>query len=145
MGSVIVRFVATLVGSLAAFYLAAHGLYAFDSINAETLASVDAMFALLFRPVTSIDAGLLKTTLAICGALVAQGLLLAALFRRWDGRPKATAIRIERVEREIPERLMETELAEEEEAHAAVAGGPSARAIEAALLLAARRGPGNGR
>jgi hypothetical protein len=153
MVSVALRFLSALLGSLAAFFIAAHALHAGGYISAHTLDRVDEFFRLLIAPLTSLEPGTGKTLLILAMALLAQGLLIALLFHHWD-RPQNAAIHVERPAVEIPDRLRSAhEFRETDDLHdehpcqtpaipmrlvSEHDDGPSARAIEAAKRLAAR-------
>jgi apolipoprotein N-acyltransferase len=145
MVSVTLRFLATLFGSLAAFFIASHLAHAGGYISAYTLSRVDEFYILLIRPLTKLEDTTQKTMTILAAALVAQGLAIYLLFRRWDRPPVKKEIAVERVEREIPDRLRgdhEQELRDDRDIDFETpmeTTGPSARAIEAARRLATTR------
>src|SRR5687768_12292970 len=105
MVSVTLRFLATLLGTLAAFFIASHLAHAGGYISNYTLGRVNEFYLLLIRPLTQFEATTQKTLTILIAALLAQGLAIYCLFRRWDRPPAKKEITVERVEREIPERL----------------------------------------
>lgn len=159
MVTVVIRFVAALVGSLAAFFLACHAAAAGGYMSPYALGHVDEFYATIVRPVTSLEPATRKTLGVAAAAIVLQGLLIAALFRKWDRQPAgvyAEPLPVQRVSAEIPERLMAHHHASHEMAYnvgrydyagaeervsveASVnAVGPSREAIAAVAKLAAK-------
>lgn len=145
MVSVTLRFLATLFGSLAAFFIASHLAQAGGYISAYTLSRVDEFYRLLLAPLTNMEETQQKTLMIVASGLVVQGLIIYGMFRRWDRPPTSKPIAVEYSDREIPERLrgdFHAELRDDAEIPFEMpldSHGPSPRAIEAAQRLAAAR------
>lgn len=144
MVSVTLRFLATLFGTLAAFFIASHLAHAGGLISAYTLSRVDEFYLLLIKPFTDIEDKSRNTLIVLASALIAQGLAIYLLFRRWDRPPAKKEIVVEQASREIPLRLRgnhQEELRDDREIpfeEPLESAGPSARALEAARRLATR-------
>jgi hypothetical protein len=157
MVSVLIRFLSCLLGSLAAFFVAAHLMHSAGYISAYSLERVDEFFRLLVRPVTTLEAAAGKTVMIVAIAIIVQALAIFVLFKRWDRPPSKKAVPVEQSNMDIPDRLhsghamkgnhynddYESALASESACPAPThsAGhdcGPSSRAIEAARQLAQR-------
>ena len=145
MVSVTLRFLATLFGSLAAFFIASHLAQAGGYISAYTLSRVDEFYRLLLQPLTTMEETQQKTLMIVAGGLIVQGLIIYGMFRRWDRPPTSKPIAVEYSDREIPERLrsdFHAELRDDRDMSFETPmelDGPSARAIEAARRLAITR------
>jgi hypothetical protein len=144
MVNVTLRFFATILGTLAAFFIASHLAHSGGLISAYTLSRVDEFYLLLIKPFTTIEDQSRNTLVVLAGALIAQGLAIYLLFRRWDRPPEKKEIVIERAKRDIPERLRgayEEGLRDDREIpfeEPLDSNRPSARALEAARRLATR-------
>ena len=94
-----VKFLSALVGSLVAFYLAAHLFHAAGFMSAYELQRVGWMYNQLLEPITSLDWTTRKTGLIAIAAIAVQALLVGAMFRKWSYKPVTKIDPLARVER----------------------------------------------
>ena len=94
-----VKFLSALVGSLVAFYLAAHLFHAMGFMSAYELQRVGWMYNQLLEPITSLDWTTQKTSLIALAAIAVQALLVGVLFRKWSYKPVTKIDPLARVER----------------------------------------------
>ena len=107
MFGVTIRFLSALVGSLATFFLVAHAAHFVGLIGVASIYRVDEFYTLALRPIATMEPVTRQTVLLVAAALVAQALLIAVLFSRWNRVPAVKPMAVERVSREALDQMFE--------------------------------------
>ena len=83
MFATIIRFIGATVGALVAFYFASHLVYAMGRMDAISIQNVDQFFAVLLKPISSLEWPIQKTMIVVVVAAAMQLFVLERLFRKW--------------------------------------------------------------